>query len=326
MARQGTVTIAISPSSNIVAVGEVFTLDIKIQAGSQPVDGAAAYIDFNPTYLVVVDASGNPATEIIPGSTLATVMQNNVDNNQGKIDYAAGLLVGATPSGGFTLATIRFKATAETTGTPLVFVSTPPRKTNVVYQGNSVLGSLVNGNVTISASPRRFLYLPLLMKNYTPGLQPSITPTATPTRTPTVIPTPSSTSTATPMVTCTPTPQVPLPDKFLFVIGAQAPVGQFNYPHSVAVAPDGTVYVADMDNNRIQRFSATGQFLGQWGFLGSGDGQFVYPDGIAVAPDSTVYVADTGNDRIQCFSATGQFLTWTSQNQRGSDLPGTSDS
>jgi len=208
----GTVTIAIDPASKAASVGEVFTLDIKIQAGSQPVDGAAAYIDFNPTYLVVVDASGNPATEIIPGSTLATIMQNNVDNNQGKIDYAAGLLVGATPSGGFTLATIRFKAKAETAGTPLVFVSTPPRKTNVVYQGNSVLGSLVNGNVTISASPQRFLYLPLLLKNYTPGSQPSITPTATPTNTPTVIPTPSLTPTATPTATCTPTPQVPLPD------------------------------------------------------------------------------------------------------------------
>jgi hypothetical protein len=48
---------------------------------------------------------------------------------------------------------------------------------------------------------------------------------------------------------------------FLFSIGAQAPVGQFNYPYSVAVAPDGSVYVADSDNCRIQRFSATGTFL-----------------------------------------------------------------
>ena len=82
----------------------------------------------------------------------------------------------------------------------------------------------------------------------------------------------------------------------------------------MAVAPDGTVYVADRGNHRIQRFSATGTFLGQWGSCGSGDGQFNWPAGVAVAPDGTVYVADTYNHRIQRFSATGTFLgKWGSE-------------
>ena len=76
----------------------------------------------------------------------------------------------------------------------------------------------------------------------------------------------------------------------------------------MAVAPDGTIYVADTNNHRIQRFSATGTFLSQWGAQGSGDGQFYHPHGVAVAPDGTVYVADTGNARIQRFSATGTYL------------------
>ena len=85
---------------------------------------------------------------------------------------------------------------------------------------------------------------------------------------------------------------------FQFAIGTQATVGQFGGPFGVAVAPDGTVYVADYWNNRIQHFSASGTFLGTWGSQGSADGQFSNPSDVAVAPDSTVYVADTGNNRI----------------------------
>lgn len=127
---------------------------------------------------------------------------------------------------------------------------------------------------------------------------------------------PTPTPTRTPTPTATPTPG-PLPDKFLFAIGAQAPMGQFNLPSRVAVAPDGTVYVADTSNRRIQHFSATGEFLGAWGSWGSANGQLSYPEGLTVAPDGTVYVADTWNHRIQRFSPTGQFLgKWGG---RGSD-------
>lgn len=88
--------------------------------------------------------------------------------------------------------------------------------------------------------------------------------------------------------------------------------GQFRSPRNVAVAPDGSLYVADTGNHRIQQFDASGNFVRQWGGQGTGDGQFNEPWGVAVAPDGQfVYVCDTWNHRIQKFTADGKFvLAW----------------
>ncbi len=76
----------------------------------------------------------------------------------------------------------------------------------------------------------------------------------------------------------------------------------------MAVAADGTVYVTDSGNHRVQRFTADGEPLGAWGSGGTLDGQFSMPTGIAVVPDGSVYVADEHNNRIQRFAADGDFL------------------
>ena len=112
--------------------------------------------------------------------------------------------------------------------------------------------------------------------------------------------------------------------------------GQFNLPRAVTVGPDGTIYVADSGNDRIQVFSPQGQFLRQWGSTcklydqtqpqqgckGDGQAQFDEPWGIAVDKSGNVYVADTWNSRIQKFDAQGNFITmWgvfdTTQGQLG---------
>jgi hypothetical protein len=85
--------------------------------------------------------------------------------------------------------------------------------------------------------------------------------------------------------------------------------GQFNLPVGVAMDAAGDVYVADVGNSRIQKFSNTGTYITQWGSPGSGNGQLNFPQGVATDADENVYVADTGNHRIQKFSNTGTYIT-----------------
>ena len=91
--------------------------------------------------------------------------------------------------------------------------------------------------------------------------------------------------------------------------------GTFNAPRGISTAPDGSIYVADSLNHRIQHFSATGELLNFWGSFAdasAGDapgGTFNEPWDVAVADDGSVYVADTWNHRIQKFSPEGEFIT-----------------
>ncbi len=84
--------------------------------------------------------------------------------------------------------------------------------------------------------------------------------------------------------------------------------GQFRGPADVAVSPTGEVYVVDTGNQRIQKFTSSGDFITAWGGFGFGGGTFMSPSGIAVAPTGDVYVADWENEFIQKFTSSGSFL------------------
>ena len=77
--------------------------------------------------------------------------------------------------------------------------------------------------------------------------------------------------------------------------------GQFKDPHGIAVGPDGSVYVADTWNHRVQKFDPDGKFIKAW----QPDPGFWGPRGIAVNKEGTVYVTDTGNKRIVSFNKDG---------------------
>ena len=109
---------------------------------------------------------------------------------------------------------------------------------------------------------------------------------------------------------------------------------------SIAVSPEGLIYVSDYGSERIQVFGSEGQFLRQWtvrevwsidvdmegnvyatlstrssiikfdaegkillswGERGGSEGQFRQPMGIAIDSNGLIYVADYDNDRVQIF-------------------------
>jgi predicted membrane-bound mannosyltransferase/DNA-binding beta-propeller fold protein YncE len=94
-------------------------------------------------------------------------------------------------------------------------------------------------------------------------------------------------------------------------VNTPAGPGTFNEPWGVAVGPDGSVYVSDTWNHRVQRFTADGRFLTTWGTFGQGETpeSFYGPRGLAVDAKGRVYVTDTGNKRVVVFDANGNFLT-----------------
>lgn len=85
--------------------------------------------------------------------------------------------------------------------------------------------------------------------------------------------------------------------------------GQFIYPTDVAIAADGSLFVAEYGkNDRILKFGRNYAFVSHFGGHGTGEGQFRRPMGLAIDQQGHIYVADAINHRIQKFGSDGQFI------------------
>jgi tripartite motif-containing protein 71 len=83
--------------------------------------------------------------------------------------------------------------------------------------------------------------------------------------------------------------------------------------YDLALDASGNVYVSDAHpfssgNDRIQKFSPSGELLATWGGTGTGPGQFSNPTGLAVNSKGNVFVVDSGGCRVEEFSSTDQYV------------------
>ncbi|WP_223641673.1 RHS repeat-associated core domain-containing protein [Corallococcus sp. EGB] len=89
-------------------------------------------------------------------------------------------------------------------------------------------------------------------------------------------------------------------------------------PQGVAVAADGTVYIADTGNHRVRQVKPHGVIAtvagnGVKGAAGDGGRALIAsldtPQAVAVGPEGTLYIADTGNHRIRRVTPDGIIST-----------------
>ncbi len=94
--------------------------------------------------------------------------------------------------------------------------------------------------------------------------------------------------------------------------------GEFLVPHGIAVAPDGSVVVADRENHRLQFFSPDGAFLKEWTDIARPCQVLIDKNGLVFVaelgyragmwPGTTAPSPDSTGGRVSIFDADGRLL------------------
>lgn len=86
--------------------------------------------------------------------------------------------------------------------------------------------------------------------------------------------------------------------------------GQFEEISDLAVAPDGTAYVLDLQQNPVvQVFDPSGKRLAGFGRHGDKEADFHFPVALALDDVGRVWIADAFSHDVKVYSTSGKYLT-----------------
>jgi DNA-binding beta-propeller fold protein YncE len=84
--------------------------------------------------------------------------------------------------------------------------------------------------------------------------------------------------------------------------------GQFAHPTNLAIGPQGTIYITDTSNFRLQEFDLEGEFIRSIGTAGNRPGRFARPKGVSLDRDGHIYVVDAAFQNVQILHTDGGAL------------------
>jgi DNA-binding beta-propeller fold protein YncE len=112
--------------------------------------------------------------------------------------------------------------------------------------------------------------------------------------------------------------------KLLFKFGkAGSKEGELFYPTNMVIA-ENHLYVSEIGNFRIQKFTLDGKFVRKYGEIGDRPGQLSRPKGVAVDRDGNIYIVDAAFENVQIFDKDGRILLFFGQpggNKEDINLP-----
>ena len=181
----GGVSLYFDPQSPTVSVNSNFTLNVKINPGSEKITAVELYLSFYKDRIEIENIVSTPAFSTVLKAPL-------IDNNQGQ----ASIIVGAPPTApvGSVADVVVIRAKTKNLAGNAVVKVDQNSKAAAIGKSSNVIESYGEASVNITPT-----------STSTPTATPTSTATSTPTSTPTTTPTPTPTATPTPTPTPTPT-------------------------------------------------------------------------------------------------------------------------
>jgi hypothetical protein len=147
-------TLSLSPSSQNVNVGDMFSVIVNLDTQGASIDGVdLRYLNYNPAILQLQDGNTSASgVQITPGNLMPMTLVNSTNTNLGRITFSQATSGGNNKyKGSGVLATLTFKALAAgTVNVSFNYTSGNTTDTNVAAGGADVLTSVVNGSYIIN--------------------------------------------------------------------------------------------------------------------------------------------------------------------------------